>query len=51
MSSCVHFDNKSKDILILGEGPTPSDDNTLTAEAIYPTNFTHSNKRFVLILQ
>ena len=35
MSSSVHIDNKGKDILILGEGPTQGlDDNTLTVEAI-----------------
>ena len=33
MSSSVHVDNKNKDILILGEGPTQElDDTTLTAE-------------------
>ena len=51
MSSSVHIANKNKDILILGEGPTQGlDDTTLTAEAIYPINFTQSNKRFVLSL-
>ena len=35
----VHIDNKIKDKLILGKGPTQgSDDVTLTAEAIYPIN-------------
>ena len=35
MRSSVHIDNKSKNILILGEGPTKGlDDTTLTAEAI-----------------
>ena len=35
MSSSVHIDNKNKDILILGEGPTKGLDGTmLTAEAI-----------------
>ena len=49
MSSSVHVDNKSKDILILGEGPTQGlDDTTLSAEAKYPINFTRPNKRFVL---
>ena len=39
MSSFVHIDNKNKDILILGEGPTQGFDyNTLTAEAIYEHN-------------
>ena len=33
MSSSLHIDNKKKDILILGEGPTQGlDDTTLTAE-------------------
>ena len=51
MSSSVHIDYKGKDILILGEEPIQRlDDTTLTAEAIYPINFTQSNKRFVLSL-
>ena len=51
MSSSVHVDNGGKDILILGEGPTQGlDDTTLTAEAIYPINFTQPNKRLVLSL-
>ena len=51
MSSSVHIDNKSKDILILGEGPTQGlDGTTLTAEARYLINFTQSGKRFVLSL-
>ena len=45
MSSSVHVDNKLKDILILGEGPTQRlDDTTLIAEV----NFTQSG--FVLSL-
>ena len=49
MSSFVHTDNKN--ILILGEGTTQGlDDTTLIAEAIYPINFTKSNKRFALSL-
>ena len=48
MSSSVHVDNKIKDILILGEGPTQGlDDTTLTAEAKYAINFMQSGKRFV----
>ena len=51
MSSLVHFDNKYKHILIHGEGPTQGlGDTTLTAEPIYPINFTQPNKRFVLSL-
>ena len=50
-SSSLHVDNKGKDILIIGEGPTQElDDTTLTAEEKYPINFTQSGKRFVLIL-
>ena len=51
MSLSVHIDNKSKDILILGERPTQGlDDTTFTAKAKYPINFTQSGKRFVLSL-
>ena len=51
MSSSVHIDNKSKDILILGEEPTQGlDDTTLRAAAIYPIHFTQPNKRFLLSL-
>ena len=45
MRSSVHSDNKGKNILVLGEGPTLGlDDTTLTAEAISPISFTHPNK-------
>ena len=48
MNSSVHIDNKRKDILILGEGPTQGlDDTTLTVEAKYPISFIHPRKRFV----
>ena len=51
MNSSVDVDNKGKDILILGEGPTQGlDDTTLKAEAKYPINFTQSGRRFVLSL-
>ena len=37
----MHIDNKRKDILNLGEGPTQGlYDTTLKAEAKYPINFT-----------
>ena len=40
MSSSVHIDNRNKDILILGEGPTQGlDDTILAAEAEYSINF------------
>ena len=45
------IDNKNKDILIFGGGPTERfDDTTLTAEAKYPIHFTLPRKSFVLIL-
>ena len=48
MSSSVHVDNKRKDILVLGEGPTQGlDATTLTTEAKYPIKITQSGKRFV----
>ena len=41
MSSSVHFDNESKNILVLGEGPTPGlDDTSLSTETKYPIGFT-----------
>ena len=48
MSSSVHIDNKGKDILILGKGPTQGlDDTTLTAKAKYPIKFAEQNKRLL----
>ena len=44
MSSSEHVDNKKKDILILGDGPTQGlDGTTLTAETMYSINFTEKN--------
>ena len=52
MNSFVHVDNKGKDVLILGEGPTQGlDDTKSTAKAKYPINFTQSRKRFVTQLR
>ena len=49
MSSSVHIDNKEKDTLILGNGPTQGlDDTMLTAEAQYSMNFSRSNRKFCL---
>ena len=51
MSSSVHVDNKNKDILTLGKGPTQGlEDTILTAGVIHPINFTKPNKRFELSL-
>ena len=49
MNSSVHIDNKGKDILIFGDGPTQGlDDSTLTVEVKYSINFTQSNRKFCL---
>ena len=48
MSSSAHIDNKKKDILVLGKGPTQGLEHTLTAEKMYSINFTVSNKKFCL---
>ena len=46
MSLSVHVDNKGKDILILGKGPTQGlDEHSLTAEKIYPVNFTANGEK------
>ena len=43
----VHVDNKKKDILILGEGPTQRLDGTTLTNSIH---FTENNKMFCLSL-
>ena len=50
MSSSVHIDNKKKDILVLGKGPTQGLEHTLTAEKMYSVNFTVTKKKFCLSL-
>ena len=50
MSSSAHIDNKKKDILILGKGPTQGLKQTLTSEKMYSNNFTVTNKGFCLSL-
>ena len=47
MSSSIHIDNKGKDMLILGLGPTQGlGENSLTAEKMYSINFTVTKKKF-----
>ena len=46
MSSSSHIDNKKKNILVLGKGPTQGLEHTLTPEKMYSINFTVTNKRF-----
>ena len=50
MSSSAHIDNKKKDILVLGKGPTQGLEQTLTAEGMYSINFTVTKKKFCLSL-
>ena len=48
MNSSIHIDNKGKDILILGIGPTQGlGENSLTAEQVDSINFTVTKKNFV----
>ena len=51
MNSSIHIDNKGKDILILGIGPTQElGEHSLTAEKMYSINFTVTKKKFCLSL-
>ena len=51
MNSSVDIDNKWKDMLILGKGPTQRlHDTTLTVEAQYSISISRSNKKFCLSL-
>ena len=50
MSFSAHIDNKKKDILILGKGPTQGLEHTLTAEEMCSINFTVTKKKFCLTL-
>ena len=47
----MHIDNKKKDILVLGFGPTQGlDDTSLTEEAQYSINFSGPNRKCCLSL-
>ena len=50
MSSSAHIDNKKKDILVLGKGPTQGLEHILTAEKMYSINFTVTKNKFCLSL-
>ena len=50
MSTSIHIDNKRKDILVLGRGPTQGLESTLTEEKMYSINFTVTKKKFCLSL-
>ena len=47
-STSIDIDNKKKDILVLGRGPTLGLESTLTAEKMYSINFTVKKKKFSL---
>ena len=51
MSSSAHIDNKKKDILVLGKGPTQGLEHTLTAEKMYSINFTVTKKKVCIIME
>ena len=50
MSSSTKIDNRKKDVLILGKGPTQGLEHTLSAEKMYSINFTVTGKKFCLSL-
>ena len=50
MSSSIKIDNRKKDILILGKGPTQGIESTLSAEKMYSINFTKKILNFCLVL-
>ena len=51
MSSSVHVDNKGKDILILGNGPTQGiGEHSLTTERMYSVSFTDNGDKYCLSL-
>ena len=50
MSSSTKIDNRKKDILILGKGPSQGLEHTLSAEKMYLINFTEHNKKSCLSL-
>ena len=47
MSSSTQIDNRKKDILILGKGPTQGLEHTLSAEKMYSINFTEKTNFFL----
>ena len=50
MSSSPHIDDREKDILILGKGPTQGLEHILTAEKLYSVKLTKHNTKFRLSL-
>ena len=50
ISTSIHIDNKKKDILVLGRGPTQGLESILAAEKMYSINFTVTKNKFCLSL-
>ena len=50
MSSSTKINNREKDILILGKGPTQGLEHTISAEKMFSINFTENNKKICLSL-
>ena len=50
MSTSIHIDNKGKDILVLGRGPTQRLESTLTSEKMYSIYFIVKRRKFCLSL-
>ena len=50
MRSSTKIDNREKNNLILGKGPTQGLEDTLSADKMYSINFTEHNKKFCLSL-
>ena len=50
MSCSAHIDNKKKDILDFGKGPTQGLEHPLTAEKMYSINFTIKKNKLCLRL-
>ena len=50
MSSSIHIDNKKKEILVLGRGPTQGLESTLNAGKMYSINFIVTKKKFIVCI-
>ena len=50
LSSCPDTDNMKKDILMLDKGPTQGLEHTMTAQKVYPINFSENNKKILFEL-
>ena len=51
MSLSTKIDNRKKDILILGKGPTQGLEHTMSVEKMYSINLTERNKKLCLSWQ